>query len=76
MSDENAVDVPLSDLILLRTALNAAYHHSTVLDLAEQYRKLAQRPGSSNLTKALGEAVTIADSYISLGEANATAIDE
>lgn len=56
----------LDDLEVVRAALNAAHHHSTVVDLAEQYRKLTQRPTPSNLTKSLQSAAVIVNSYIEL----------
>lgn len=63
---DTAVSVVLNDLEIVRAALNAAHHHSTVIDLAEQYRKLIQRPTPSNLTKSLQSAATIVNSYIEL----------
>lgn len=57
------VEVPYEDLQIIRAALNSAYHHSTVLDLAEQYRKLHQRPQQSKLTQALQNALSLAISY-------------
>lgn len=58
------IEVPLDDLQIIRAALNSAYHHSTVLDLAEQYRKLHQRPQESKLTQALKNALTLLVAYM------------
>lgn len=76
MSDDNTVDVPVTDLALVRAALNSAFHHSTVLDLAEQYRRLSQRNASSSLTKSLGNALSIVDSYINLADNDESTADQ
>lgn len=58
-SDLTTVEIPIEDLAITRAALNSAYHQNTVLDLAEQYRKLSQRHTSSKLTQALEHALTL-----------------
>lgn len=60
----DTIEVPLGDLEVIRSALNAAYHHATVLDLAEQYRRLTQRPQTSKLTRGLETALTIVVDYL------------
>jgi hypothetical protein len=65
---EIATEVTLADLHIIRAALNSAYHHNLVVDLAEQYRKLQQRPSQSKLTTALHNALTITMAYIQLAE--------
>lgn len=66
-----STQVPVSDLEVLRAALNSAYHHSTTLDLAEQYRKLSLRPLPSQLTQALQNALTLVITYIDIAAAEA-----
>jgi hypothetical protein len=61
--------IPVEDLEIIRAALNSGFHHSTILDLAEQYRKLAQRPVASKLTQGLQNALTLVISYIDMAEA-------
>lgn len=62
----DAILVPVADLQLMRAALNSAYHHNQVLDLADQYRKLHQRPQGSKLTGGLQAAHDLVLSYIEL----------
>lgn len=57
-------EVPASDLVIIKAALNSAYHFSLVTDLAEQYRKLNQRPTPSKMTKALEGSLDLLTSYI------------
>lgn len=63
LTDE-AVEVPLFDLDVIRAALNAAYYQNTVIDLTEQYRRLSQRSTPSNLTKSLKNALTLVAAYM------------
>jgi hypothetical protein len=58
------VSVQLSDLEVLRAALNSAHAQNMVLDLAEQYRKLSTRPQPSAMTKSLERAIDQVDLYI------------
>lgn len=63
---DDLTEVSLNDLLIIRAALNSAYHQNTVLDLHEQYRKLSQRTSSSKLTLALENALTVVAAYIEL----------
>ena len=56
MSQVSEISVLVSDLEVLRAALNSAYHGYLAQDLADQYRKLSVRPQNSPMTKALDEA--------------------
>lgn len=60
------IDVPvlLTDLELLRATLNSALNQNVVLDLAEQYRKLSNRPQSSPMTKAIQGSIEKVEAYI------------
>lgn len=67
MDDEiPQVSVLVSDLEILRAALSSAYYHNETLDLAEQYRKLSNRPQPSPMTKALQGAIAKVENYINL----------
>lgn len=61
------VPVLLSDLEILRAALSSAYYQNTTLDVADSYRRLAQRQAPSAMTKALQGAVAKVEGYIALG---------
>lgn len=65
---DSTVPIAVEDLDILRAALSSAYHHCTVLDLAEQYRKLSVRPQASKLTQSLQNAVLLASSYLDLAQ--------
>lgn len=65
---DEIITIPVADAQIIRAALNSAYHQNTVLDLAEQYRKLHQRPQASKLTQALQNALTLLIHYLTLGE--------
>lgn len=66
---DDTAEVSIDDLTMIRAALNSAYHQNTVIDLAEQYRKLSQRPSPSKLTLALQNALTLVAAYIELARA-------
>lgn len=61
---EPEVTVLLSDLEVIRAALNSAYHKGVAEDLSEQYRKLSNRQQYSALTKALEGTLSTVDTYI------------
>lgn len=71
---DQIAEVSLTDLHVIRAALNSAYHHTLVIDLAEQYRKLAQRPAQSKLTQALQNALTLVGAHIELAEDEASMV--
>lgn len=58
--------VLLSDLEVIRAALASAYYQNETLDLAEQYRKLSNRPQPSPMTKALQGAIGKVENYIKI----------
>ena len=60
------VTVLLSDLQVIKAALASAYYQNETFDLAEQYRKLSNRPQPSPMTKALQGAVAKVDNYIKI----------
>lgn len=65
---DDTVEIPVTDLQIIRATLNSAFHHSTVIDLVEQYQKLAQAPKASNLTKALQQALTLIEAYLEMNK--------
>jgi hypothetical protein len=60
------VSVLVTDLEVIRAALSSAYYQNETLDIADQYRKLSNRPQPSPMTKALQGAVAKVDNYINL----------
>lgn len=58
------------DVVIIRDALNLAYHQNISLDMADAYREYRKRPNgrSSELTSALGEALAKAEALIKLAE--------
>lgn len=60
------VTVLLSDLEVIRAALASAYYQNETLDLAEQYRKLSNRPQPSPMTKALQGAIAKVENYVKI----------
>ena len=60
------VTVLLSDLDVIRAALTSAYYQNETLDIAEQYRKLNNRPQPSPMTKALQGAIGKVENYIQI----------
>ena len=63
--------VLISDLEVVRSALNAAYMQSSAQDLSDQYRKLSSRVQYSAMTKALEGALSKVEAYL-----NATVVDD
>lgn len=69
-TDSLLVEVDIRHLELLRATLNSAVHHNTVLDLADQYRKMSVRPQDSPMTKSLRSSIEIVEAYIEEAEDN------
>lgn len=68
MTDEQplpSLNVLVSDLEVIRAALNSAYHKTLAEDLAEQYRKLSNRQQYSALTKSLEGTLALVEGYLS-----------
>lgn len=61
---DEVIEIPVADAQMIRAALNSAYHHNTVIDLAEQYRKLTQRSQASKLTQSLENAIALLQAHI------------
>lgn len=60
------VTILLSDLEVIRAALASAYYQNETLDLADQYRRLNNRPQPSAMTKALQGAIGKVENYIKI----------
>ena len=70
------VSVLVADLGIIRAALASAYYQNETLDIAEQYRKLSNRPQPSPMTKALQGAVAKVENYIALADEVEEDVDE
>lgn len=64
MDDILTIEVSLTDLEVWRGAFNSALHQNIVIDLAEQYRRMSQRPQPSPMTKSLEGSLAGVDQYV------------
>lgn len=64
MSLTDDIQVLVTDLEVIRAALNISHMQSVSQDLSDQYRKLSNRQQYSAMTKALEGSLIKADAYL------------